>query len=63
MRRDQEGPLFRLKAPVRAVLFPFSLGGTFTVQNGASLRIGEPATPATPLSGTPYSRKHGCTQL
>ena len=38
--RGEEGPLFRLKAPVRAVLFPFSVGGTFTLQNGTSLRIG-----------------------
>ena len=38
--RGEEGPLFRLKAPVRAVVFPFVVGGTFTLADGASVRVG-----------------------
>ena len=39
-RRVDDGPLFRLKAPVRAVVFPFVVGGTFNAADGASLRVG-----------------------
>jgi hypothetical protein len=38
--RVDDGPLFRLKAPVRAVVFPFVVGGTFTAADGASVRVG-----------------------
>ncbi len=38
--RREEGPLFRLKAPVRAVVFPLVVGATYTVADGAALRVG-----------------------
>ena len=38
--RNEEGPLFRLKAPVRAVVFPLVVGATYTLADGAALRVG-----------------------
>jgi hypothetical protein len=55
-RRQEEGPLFRLKAPVRAVVFPFVVGATFTLADGASLRVGStlPWGPAWRLQVWPW---------
>ena len=55
-RRQDEGPLFRLKAPVRAVVFPFVVGATFTLADGASLRVGStlPWGPAWRLQFWPW---------
>ena len=38
--RREEGPLFRLKAPVRAVVFPLAVGATYSLQDGTALRVG-----------------------
>jgi hypothetical protein len=38
--RKEEGPLLRVKAPVRAFVFPLAVGATYAVADGAALRVG-----------------------
>lgn len=38
--RKEEGPLLRVKAPVRLAVFPLAVGATYAVADGTALRVG-----------------------
>ena len=38
--RREEGPLLRVKAPVRLAVFPLAVGATYAVADGTALRVG-----------------------